>query len=192
MNKQNAKLKESFLKQEIMLLAIQASFQRANIYIKEKINDRDKMLLKESIKEKLEKYNQIYKHGKISDNGHIKNIDNFSKEISEKHERILYKKRFRIGIAQKTINIYLKYLWVLNIIKEPPHCPFDFRIISRLKNIPNKCKNWTKIDNIECYKKLVNSAKEESSKNFLSISEWELKIFEDSRLQVSSSKIQDS
>ncbi len=55
---------------------------------------------------------------------------------------ILFGNGFRVGIAQKALNLYLKYLWCLGKITEPPHCPFDSIIISEIKcNI-----KWTEMD----------------------------------------------
>jgi hypothetical protein len=42
------------------------------------------------------------------------------------------KNLFRVGTAQKALNLYLKYLWCLGEIKTPPHCPFDRGIIQML------------------------------------------------------------
>lgn len=39
---------------------------------------------------------------------------------------------FRIGSAQKALNLYRKYLWCLGYIPFPPHCPFDATIIDQL------------------------------------------------------------
>ena len=73
--------------------------------------------------------------------------------------------------AQKALNLYLKLLWCLGKVKEPPHCPFDSIVISKL----GKKLNWTELDDIQPYKDLVNSARTLAGK--LSIAKWELEIY---------------
>ena len=40
---------------------------------------------------------------------------------------------YKYGIAQKFINLSLKYHWCLDLIQEPPHCPIDSTIINKTK-----------------------------------------------------------
>jgi hypothetical protein len=49
----------------------------------------------------------------------------------------------RIGLAQKALNLYLKYLWCLGEIHEPPHCPLDSIVLGQVPG----CKDvrWTLI-----------------------------------------------
>jgi hypothetical protein len=81
--------------------------------------------------------------------------------------------RFRIGIAQKALNLYLKYLWCVGLIPMPPHCPFDSSIIGHLPECMNF--NWTAIDSIDDYQKLVNSARKKADDK--PIAEWELELW---------------
>jgi hypothetical protein len=84
-------------------------------------------------------------------------------------------RRFRIGSAQKALNLFLKYLWCLGEVREPPHCPFDRRIIERLpKGV--QC-NWTQCNDIEHYNRWVAAAQEEAKKDSLSLAQWELCTF---------------
>ena len=78
------------------------------------------------------------------------------------------KGRIRIGTTQKVLNLYLKYLWVLNKIPEPPHCPFDGIIIDMMEL--NEPIRWTKFDDIDVYNKLINKVKDEK----MTVAEWEL------------------
>ena len=43
----------------------------------------------------------------------MRNIVALSEGLSEDHADILAGKRFRVGTAQKALNLYLKYLWCL-------------------------------------------------------------------------------
>ena len=78
--------------------------------------------------------------------------------------------RIRIGSAQKALNLFLKYLWCIGEAPEPPHCPFDFQIISKLP--PAVRCNWTELDSIETYRALVAAAKTAAAGQ--SLAEWEL------------------
>jgi hypothetical protein len=49
---------------------------------------------------------------------------------------------YKYGVAQKLLNLFLKYLWCLGTIAEPPHCPVDRIIIGKTCY---KDKNWTEI-----------------------------------------------
>jgi hypothetical protein len=81
--------------------------------------------------------------------------------------------KFRIGTAQKALNLYLKYLWCLGKIRMPPHCPFDAQIIKKIPKSP--CQSWTKLKDEEEYLKLVAAANDTA--NPLSLAVWELREY---------------
>lgn len=117
----------------------------------------------------------------------VDKIKSFTEEISRRCGNSLNEARFRIGISQKLINLYLKYQWCLGWSPEPPpHCPLDGQVIVYLqKNVSGeelkeKIKNirWTKMDSIEDYQNLVKTAEIVSkNKGCKSIAEWELKFW---------------
>jgi len=102
----------------------------------------------------------------------LKNIEKFAEEITSEFGDILEGDVFRIGIAQKILNLYLKYLWVAGEIKTPPHFPVDRIMINHcgFNNI-----NWTAIDNIEEYKKIINRARQIAGDKPLAV--WELEVW---------------
>jgi len=59
--------------------------------------------------------------------------------------------RWRLGIAQKVINLFLKDLWAWKEIKDDVrhflHTPIDRRILSKIsrQNIPQGWDSWTKV-----------------------------------------------
>ena len=122
---------KNFLEGEFLLLTISAGFQHNRIYNK-KTRPEERKALQKTIKNKLSEYSVFY-DGVVGETAHIKNIQRFAKEIIKRHKNILYGKELRIGTAQKLLNLYLKYLWVWGKIPEPPHCPFDNKIISKIK-----------------------------------------------------------
>jgi hypothetical protein len=164
-------LKKNFIDDEIWILTFGGGFQRAKIY-KKNTNDAEKKELRTYIKQYVRKLmKSSYAQKCPSSTTHSKNISTFSDDISKKFGKILDRGRFKIGIGQKILNLYLKYLWCLDIIPEPPHCPFDRIIISKLR----LDVSWTKLDNIDQYKNLVDVAKSKAESK--SLAEWELEVF---------------
>lgn len=109
----------------------------------------------------------------MSEEEHLSNIKKIADDLTVNFSHCLQNRRFRIGIAQKALNLYLKYLWCVGLIPIPPHCPFDSIIIGHLP----ECKhlNWTAIDSIDDYQKLVNAARKKIDDK--PIAEWELEIW---------------
>ena len=64
---------------------------------------------REAWKEALCQTAKQYKR-KISENIHLKNIQEIANSLSRTHKRELHKNRLRIGISQKALNLYLKHL----------------------------------------------------------------------------------
>lgn len=177
MQNDNVKLKKDFLENEVEALSLFAAFGRAGIYLPT-ANKYEKDELKKFIREKLKVYSSEYKSGNVSEEKHVSNIKAFADEISAQHRDILSGGRLRIGIAQKLLNLYLKYLWVLGwMTKSPWHCPFDRIIISQFSGIEPRCIKWTKCDHIDCYKSWVDAARKKAGNL---IAEWELKTWNES------------
>jgi hypothetical protein len=109
----------------------------------------------------------------VSDDAHIASIVFLSDHLSATHRDKLHGGRFRIGTAQKALNLYLKYLWCLGLIETPPHCPFDSKVIDMLP--ANERVDWTALNDIEKYKGLVLSARILS--RGMPLAEWELRLY---------------
>jgi hypothetical protein len=170
----NNKDKNAFLINEFLTMSIMAALgvrDKDNPVYRKNVDLKEKENLNNFLRNRLIEYSKQYKK-RISEKQHICNIEQLAKEITVKNKNILHKKEFRIGIAQKLLNLYLKYLWTANKIPAPPHCPFDDNIISKM-NIFNI--KWTSLDNIKEYKILVEKAKKCSGKK--SLAEWELEIW---------------
>lgn len=167
------KEKEKFILSEIMTLTLAATLQRNKVY-KKGTNDKKRLDFRNSLKEKLITLSDKYKRGKVSCTAHMENISRLSHQISEDYKDILDGGRFKIGAAQKALNMYLKYLWCLNMIPpkpEPPHCPIDAIILKKAKIYGVA---WTKIDCIDEYKELIEKVKDIAKKEGLSLAKWEL------------------
>lgn len=164
-------MKGQFLYNEIFALTIQAAFQRSNIY-KPGINDNDKLYFKRKLRGYLDNLLESYKT-KVSEEIHIQNIESLS-EYSVVFN-ILQNGKLNIGVAQKLLNLYLKYHWCLGTIPEPPHCPVDRKIQENLKVKP--IVSWTKMTSIKEYKEVIERFKEKCSKG-QSLARLELDNFE--------------
>lgn len=119
----------------------------------------------------LRKYYDQYAAEQIPHAIHVENIVALANTVTQACSPILHQGRFRTGIAQKALNLYLKYLWCLDLIPEPPHCPFDSEIIKRLPAPANQLI-WTNFDRVEDYLTLVSAARRVAGTQ--SLAEWEL------------------
>lgn len=163
--------KKKFINNEILTLIILGGLGRGSVY-PTGIQENDKVGFKIFLRKQLYQYGKKYRNN-VSEKDHIANIKQITQEITNRYSKILKDNKFRIGTAQKLLNLYLKYLWVLDEIPEPPHCPFDRKIIEKL----GLDINWTKLDSIDDYRKMIERARNIARDNNLSIAGWELKAW---------------
>jgi hypothetical protein len=161
-----------FISYELGLLTIKAALSTRDkeftIY-KETIKSHQRTPAKKAIREVLDEIESKYSPV-LSPEDHVKYIENTAKDLTNKVGKYLKGDRFRIGVAQKLINMHLKYLWCSNVIGEPPHCPIDGIIRDKARLIdPSFSYDWVKSDCIEEYKSAVMSLE--------SIAQWELHEF---------------
>ena len=172
-----------FINHQLIVDTINAAFQRAKIYkYPQKESDPNRIRLREELKKRLTELRKKYT-SEVTETEHCQNIENLSNELTktfEKRDFLGGDDKFRIGIAQKALNLYLKYLWCLGVIKTPPHCPFDNVVIENLEDESVRNIKWTKMDSIDDYKKLVQASKKLAYKTgYKTIAEWELYIWQD-------------
>jgi hypothetical protein len=165
--------KELFLSDVIFGITLAGTSQRGNLYRREATTD-ERNQFRLALRRALENVAEQYR-APVSDDRHVANIDHLAKTLSKQQARALNGSRFRIGSAQKALNLYLKMLWCLDRIPTPPHCPFD-RIV--LSHVPG-CEdiNWTQLDSLHDYKQIVRCAR--SAANGVSLAEWELHFYTD-------------
>lgn len=164
--------RQQFIHNEILTSTISGGLGRGYPVYKKNVRDKDKTAFRSLLRRKLVKYGRLYRNKKVSvsEEKHINNIARLTKEISETKSEILNDNEFKIGRSQKLLNLYLKYLWTLGwIVAEPPHCPFDSKIIGKL----NLAISWTKLNNTQEYKYLVDHAKKAAGHS--SLANWELR-----------------
>ena len=152
-------------------MVLQATVQRSPTYT-EKASEKRKGEFRDGLRTQLETLASQYSQA-VTEEKHFENVKALSDILSEKFSDCLVNGRFRIGSAQKSLNLHLKYLWCLGKVGKPPHCPFDNIVINKLSL--DSQVNWTELDDIDDYKKLVEQAKKVA--NGASLAEWELQIY---------------
>ena len=106
----------------------------------------------------------------VTETKHCENIRNLADTLTKQFSKILDGRRFKIGTAQKALNLYLKFLWCLGVHKTvPPHCPLDGIILKKA----GVYEAWTKLDCIETYKNWIEKVRVKAARHN-SIAEWEL------------------
>jgi hypothetical protein len=170
------------------MLTYAASFRRAKSYVK-----NPSEVVKAHFKAETSAYIDSellwqYSRGVVSDAQHIANIEAVS-DYSNRFASIFVSGKINFGIAQKMLNLYLKYQWCLGNIPEPPHFPVD-RIIqeklikrARENKIANiKLEPWTQFKDETHYVKVIHLAralvKVDRYIENLSPAEAELKLFD--------------
>lgn len=119
-----------YLKSELFSLTLMGTVQRGKLYQKDS-SEHQRKAFRRALRFELERLAEQYR-GVVSERRHFANIERLSRTLSGKHAKALSGKRFRIGSAQKALNLYLKYMWCLGHIPIPPHCPFDARVLSKV------------------------------------------------------------
>ncbi|MCK9400945.1 MAG: hypothetical protein M0Q51_13265 [Bacteroidales bacterium] len=178
MNYQFESSKDEFLIEELIIFSLNAGLQTRNksfpIYNTEFKNSNQTKCIRNYIKDFLLKY--LSNYSSIDENNHVQKINELSDSISTKYSEILYKNRFRIGISQKIINLFLKYMWAIGKIDMPFHCPIDNIVKSKLQKEVNghSLKDWTEIDDIKEYLKYIEIIRLKSIESKITIAQWEL------------------
>lgn len=166
--------REKFLRNEFLTLSLFGALGRSKSYANS-ASKKDKDQFRNALRENLDKISQAYV-SEIKEEKHLSNIKYLADDLTLRFPHCLRKGKFRIGIAQKALNLYLKYLWCAGLIEIPPHCPFDSIIINHLPDCENL--KWTSIDTIEDYQKLVVAARKKANEKPLA--QWELEIWTNS------------
>jgi hypothetical protein len=164
-------MKKDFLRLIALSNTQSSSFQRANVYAS-KLSDEQQSAFVQEFRRKLVALEKVYEHPVLPDQ-HIRNIEEFAKSLSEHFPDVLSGKKMKIGVAQKAVNLYLKFLWCYGWIPEPPHCPIDRTVLEKVGDYDA----WTKIDTIQEYMEKID--KIGNQKGDKSFSEWEYELWKD-------------
>jgi hypothetical protein len=163
--------RKQFLHSELFSMTLMATVQRGNVYAGA-ATPAQRTSFQATLREHLEATLVTYSTPK-TDKDHETNISQLADMLSASHKSTLANGRFRIGSAQKALNLWLKYLWCVGELPTPPHCPFDSQII-RLLPPAVRC-NWTALDSLEGYRALVAAARKLAGGR--SLAHWELDVY---------------
>ncbi|WYX34205.1 hypothetical protein WJ966_21525 [Achromobacter xylosoxidans] len=146
--------KSSFLAYELGLLSLKAALStRAKSWpiYSASCKEHQRNDVKAAFRTELSSLATIYAKGPVSEGDHMALISALADRISCQHEPSLYKGRFRHGVAQKLVNIHLKYLWAAGVIPEPPHCPID----GIIRDLAGLKYDWTVSDSVAEYEAAI-------------------------------------
>lgn len=170
-------LKKQYILDELWILAWNASVQRASLYKSGAWKDKRSKI--NSFKEKIKSFlrDEILPRYKdvIDEEKHLDNISKLITFANNSDNGILGQEGYKFGVAQKLLNLYLKYYWCIGEIKEPPHCPVDRIVISQTE-FRGKI-NWTQISNKNEYMMVIEAIRELASNYNVSIAQWELQNY---------------
>ena len=161
-----------YLRDQFHGLVLQATVQRADIYAPAAENS-ERESFRVAFRRELDDASGEYA-SPVREKAHIARIVAIADNLSRQHGIALRGGRFRIGPAQKALNLFLKYQWCSGWISIPPHCPFDALIISCLPL--GERINWTQLDTVTGYESLVKAARQKAGK--ASLAEWELELYD--------------
>jgi hypothetical protein len=146
------------------------------VYKSKKPTDKARAAVGGALKSKLRSLAWQYYSRKVDDQTHIKNIVDLALYVSTTCGVFLNGGKLFFGVAQKALNVYLKYLWCLDPNVIPPHCPFDDKIIKALGTLPVGCDTkWTTSDSATSYRAWVAAARAIAGTQ--SLPEWELEVW---------------
>lgn len=164
-------IQRAFIEDEVFGLTLQGTVQRSGVY-RVGLTEGHRKAFQSGLKCQLTKLLEHYRNS-VDEQQHCGNIEELAKDLSAKYTQVLADGRMKIGHAQKALNLYLKYMWCVGWIPEPPHCPFD-RIV--LQFVP-ECKNmlWTRLNSMDDYNRIVKCSKIVAGGQSLSM--WELDLY---------------
>ena len=167
----NTQSQRAFVLSECFTLTLGGTVQRGNVYVPG-LSESARKPVQITLREELEALRERYTL-QVTEPAHTENIVRLSATMSEKHKAVLFNGRFRIGNAQKALNLHLKYMWCLGLVEMPPHCPIDAVV---LRHVPEfEHIKWTQLDDIDRYSAIISAAKRRAGGRALAI--WELELW---------------
>jgi len=166
--------KIEFLRYEVGILTIKAALSTRAVdspIYSAACMQHQRTPFKDALRHELEHIEATYSNGRVAETAHCDYIDSLAERISRSHAVCLHQGRFRFGIAQKLVNLYLKYLWSLGFVEEPPHCPLD----GIVRDLANLNYDWITSDSREEYEDAISTLNDLAQPR--SLSAWELREF---------------
>jgi hypothetical protein len=177
-----------FIERMILRNSVNAALQRANIY-DGGADSKLKREFKKEAKKWLVDFGKDYHWEEASEKSKknwCNNVQSLADSLTRKFGKYLIGEQLKIGVAQKMISLYLKYLWLLgNKNKKPLFAVLDRGIMkaARVKDAPN----WTSLNKIEEYERIVlaidkfatSKTSKNTKNNYSDGAEWEAEKWDD-------------
>jgi hypothetical protein len=103
---------------------------------------------------------------------HYRNLEELVSYGNSIGQGILGTEGYKYGVAQKLLNLALKYYWCLDVIPEPPHCPIDRIVIDQTRY---RGRSWTNINVRREYEQIIQDVRRLAGRR--SIAMWELMMY---------------
>lgn len=113
-----------------------------------------------------------YQSRNLNEAEHLEQIRRFAADVTMIHGHLLHGGKFRFGVAQKLMNLYLKYLWSAGVVKLLHHCPLDGLIASE----SGIGYEWTTSDSESAYTGAISKLRAYVGGEPLPT--WEVRIFQ--------------
>lgn len=94
-------------------------------------------------------------------------------EINHQFRPLLCNGGLRIAHAQKSLSVFLKHLWCIGLVTEPPACPVD-RIILGLAGAPESLRTWTTVNSMDEYDRQLTWLADRAVEESRTLAAWEL------------------
>jgi len=167
---------QKFIYSEVAILAWGASVQRAKLYNPAiPPEKRESDTFRTSVLTFIETSLLSKYKAKCSEADHVANIQSLVDFGTTKGGSLLGPDGYKFGVAQKLLNLLLKYLWCLGHVAEPPHCPVD-RIVLAKTALRDKL-NWTEIKTAAKYNDAITAIRVVAKAAGLSLPQWELQFY---------------
>jgi hypothetical protein len=164
------KKQTEFLERDFWSAAWNASVQRASVY-KKNLSEEERRHFKKQVFRFINDDLMPFYTKKCSEEQHYENIKRLVVFGTECGREILEGNIYKYGIAQKLLNLLLKYYWCIGRVSEPPHCPIDSIILNKLGL--NEIK-WTKMVQKSEYERVIEKIKMKLTQEEPTIARWEL------------------
>lgn len=168
--------------QKGLSMAIKASVQRNNLYssnIKSGSQERKEVgrVWRDKLLDITKKYEKPISRGQyLEDVAELKEFMNKTFEGYFNNDKYFKDPGFRLSHSQKSISVFLKHLWCMDQVQEPPCCPVDAIILKRI-GLSYPDNSWGKINQMDDLVKKLKLIEQFASNNSLSIAKWELYNF---------------
>ncbi len=173
--------KTQFIQNEVLGLVIRGAFPPYTKIYAKIATEKNRARMRHIIREKIVEMAELYRQKHVSPEAHVDNIETLQKYINTQCCNFLTKE-ISFGIAQKLLNLYLKYEWCLNRFNHdvhPPHCPVDSIVIKQANKegakIPPK-PPWSQMAAND-YLYAIEEIGRVASKCQKNMPAWELDIF---------------